>query len=144
MAGNETPPSSLDKDKAARAAAHPDRPGEQCGAEPGRVVPIVNRNKCEGKHDCVDVCPYHVFEVRRMEDADFGALTLLGKLKSTAHKRQTSYTPRSAECRSCGLCVVACPEGAIRLVDVQAMATRIKTNPGIVTNPGLKRPPTRS
>ena len=123
-------PPSIDKEKARIAAAHPDRPGEECLAEPGRVVPVINRNRCEGKHDCVDVCPYNVFEVRRMDDVDFASLTLIGKLKSTAHKRMTSYTPRTADCRSCGLCVVACPEKAIRLVDVQAMAQRIKTTPG--------------
>ena len=28
---------------------------------PGRVVPVIDRRKCEGKQDCVRVCPYHVF-----------------------------------------------------------------------------------
>lgn len=126
------PPPSLDKDKARRAAEHPDRPGDKCQAEPGRFVPLINRNRCEGKHDCVDVCPFNVFQVRRIEDADFAGLTLIGKVKSALHKRQTCYTPGAADCRSCGLCVVACPEDAIRLVDVHAMAERIK----IKTRPG--------
>ena len=84
--------------------------------EAGLVVPIVDRGRCEGKSDCVRVCPYDVFEVRRMDDADFAALSWLGKLKSAAHRRQTAYTPRADACRSCGLCVAACPEKAIRLV----------------------------
>ena len=101
--------------KARRAAAHPERPGEKCRAEPGRVVPVIDRTRCEGKRDCVEVCPYDVFEVRRMEDADFAALSFFMKMKSRAHGRQTAYTPRANACRACGLCVVSCPEKAISL-----------------------------
>ncbi len=108
--------SELDKEKARRAAAHPDRPGEECRAAPGAWVPRINRNKCEGKKDCVAVCPYGVFEVRRIDDADFAKLGLVGKVKSVAHKRQTAYTPKADACQACGLCVVACPEKAIALV----------------------------
>ena len=106
----------IDSDKARRAARHPDRPGEDCRAEAGTYRPIVDRSRCEGKSDCVDVCPHSVFEVRRMDDADFARLSLLGKLKSVAHRRQTAYTPAADRCRACGLCVVACPENAITLV----------------------------
>lgn len=77
--------------------------------------PVVDRGKCEGKRDCVEVCPYSVFEVRRIEDADFERLGFFQKLKSRAHGRMTAYTPREADCRACGLCVEACPEKAIRL-----------------------------
>lgn len=102
-------------EKAKRAADHPARPGERCGAEPGRWLPRVDHGRCEGKKDCVEVCPYDVFEVRRIDDADFAALGVLGKLKSIAHGRQTAYTPGADRCRACGLCVVACPEKAITL-----------------------------
>jgi ferredoxin len=57
-----------------------------------------------------------VFEVRRIDDADFAHLSLLGRLKSVAHRRETAYTPLADACQACGLCVVACPEKAIRLV----------------------------
>jgi 4Fe-4S ferredoxin len=107
---------SIDKEKARRAAAHPDRPGEECRAAPGVFHPVVDRARCEGKHDCVDVCPYGVFEVRRIDDADFSRLSLLGKVKSMAHGRKTAYTPAADHCRACGLCVVACPEKAVTLV----------------------------
>ena len=107
---------SLDRAKARKAAADPDRPGEKCRALAGAFVPVVDRNKCEGKHDCVDVCPYGVFDVRRMDDADFARLSLRGKLKSVMHGRKTAYTPKAEACQACGLCVVACPEKAIRLV----------------------------
>lgn len=109
-------PESLNRDKARRAAKHADRPGEDCRAEPGTYRVTVDRNKCEGKADCVEVCPYHVFEVRRIDDADYAKLSLIGKLKSRVHGKQTVYTPRLDDCQACGLCVVACPEHALTLV----------------------------
>ena len=108
-------PDSLDPAKARLAAKRADRPGEDCRAEPGRYTIVVDRNRCEGKHDCVDVCPYGVFEVRRIDDADFAKLGLLGRLKSRAHGRKSAYTPLIDACRACGMCVVACPEHALTL-----------------------------
>ncbi|WP_437965683.1 ferredoxin family protein [Sorangium sp. So ce260] len=107
---------SLNKEKARRAASRRDRPGEQCRAEPGAFRPVVDRNRCEAKGDCVEVCPYQVFEVARIASADFEALSLRGKLKSLVHGRKTAMTPNAAQCQACGLCVVACPEKAIQLV----------------------------
>ncbi len=98
-----------------RAARHPDRPGERCNAPAGTWVPAVDHAKCEGKQDCVTVCPNDVFEVRRMDDDDFAALRPLTRLKVLAHRRRTAYTPHADACRACGLCVVACPEHAITL-----------------------------
>ena len=106
----------LNTEKARRAAKRPDRPGEKCGAEAGGYRPVVDRNACEGKRDCVEVCPYGVFEVRQIDDEDFSSLSFLGKIKSRAHGRLTAYTPHADLCQACGLCVVACPEKAIRLV----------------------------
>ena len=106
---------SRNPEKAKRAAAHPNRPGEECKAAPAAWQPVIDRNKCEGKKDCVEVCPYDVFEVRRIDDADFAKLGVLGKLKSVAHGRQSAYTPAADRCQACGLCVVACPEKAITL-----------------------------
>lgn len=107
---------SKSPEKAKRAAAHPERPGERCEAAPATWKPVIDRGRCEGKNDCVEVCPYDVFEVRRIDDGDFAALGVLGKLKSLAHGRKTAYTPGADRCRACGLCVVACPERAITLV----------------------------
>ena len=84
--------------------------------EAGAYRPVVDRNACEGKRDCVEVCPYDVFEVRQIDDEDFSRLSFMGKLKSRAHGRLTAYTPKEDLCQACGLCVVACPEKAIRLV----------------------------
>jgi len=107
---------SPDPEKARRAAKHPDRPGEDCRATPGAYAVVVDRGRCEGKGDCVDVCPYGVFEVGRIADADFARLGMVGKLKSLAHRRKTAHTPRLDACQACGMCVVACPEEALTLV----------------------------
>ena len=34
----------------------------------------MNRGKCEAKGDCVEVCPYDVFEVRPIGENDYRAL----------------------------------------------------------------------
>jgi 4Fe-4S ferredoxin len=102
--------------KARRAAQRADVPEGKCRAEAGAYLPVVDRNACEGKRDCVEVCPYDVFEVRRIDDQDFSKLSFIGKLKSRAHGRLSAYTPQANLCRACGLCVVACPEKAIKLV----------------------------
>ncbi len=86
-----------------------------CRSEPGAIVPIVDHGKCEAKGDCVNVCPYDVFEVRKIDPADYRALSWLGKLKNRVHGGKVAYTPNADACRNCGLCVQACPERAIQL-----------------------------
>ena len=102
--------------KKRRAAQHPQRPGERCNAPTGTWTPMVDHARCEAKRDCVIVCPNDVFEIRRIDDNDFASLRPLGKLRVLAHRRQTAYTPNASDCGACGLCVVACPEGAISLI----------------------------
>ena len=114
---------AFDRDKARLAARDPNRPGESCRATPGSYHPEIDRNRCEGKAECIAVCPYDVFEVRRIDDDDFRALSFFGRLKSRAHGRLTAYTPGASRCQACGLCVVACPESAIRLSGRGAQAT---------------------
>jgi NAD-dependent dihydropyrimidine dehydrogenase PreA subunit len=105
----------INPEKAKKAASNPDRPGEKCRAKPGKFVPVINQSKCEGKRDCVEVCPYNVFEVRKIDEDDFQKLSFFAKMKSRAHGKMTAYTPRADLCQACGLCVVACPEKAITL-----------------------------
>jgi NAD-dependent dihydropyrimidine dehydrogenase PreA subunit len=116
MSEDSFPQRSRDLKKARRAAASPRRTGAKCKAEPGAFRPVVNRKRCEGKSDCVAVCPYDVFEVGPIDPAEYAALPLLVRLKLLAHGKQTAYTPRADACRACGLCVAACPEKAIALV----------------------------
>lgn len=103
-----------------RLAKDKDLVRSQCKS-PGLLMPVINRNKCMAKDDCVVVCPYDVFEVRRIDDADFAALTFIGRLKTRIIGRKTAYAPRGADCHACGLCVVACPEKAIKLQRVEAI-----------------------
>jgi 4Fe-4S ferredoxin len=90
-----------------------------CKSRGGTVQPIIDRSRCEGKSDCVQVCPVGVFEVRRMDDSDFAQLGFVSKLKSIAHGRKTAYAIRASSCEACGLCVTACPEKAIKLIRTQ-------------------------
>jgi 4Fe-4S ferredoxin len=91
-----------------------------CKLESGTVVPIVNFKRCEGKGDCERVCPENVFEVRRIDDADYGSLGALQKFKLRVHGMKVAYTPNADACRSCGLCVAVCPERAITLAKTAA------------------------
>jgi NAD-dependent dihydropyrimidine dehydrogenase PreA subunit len=90
----------------------------ECKSLAGEFAPVIDRSRCEGKADCVRVCPLDVFEVGRITDADFAQLGALGKLKNVVHGRKTAYTPRASACEACGKCVAACPEKAIKLARV--------------------------
>lgn len=81
----------------------------------GRVVPVIDRNRCEGKEDCVRVCPHAVFVMALLTDADKAQLTLLGRVKAWAHGNRQAHAVNADACHTCGLCVTACPEKAIRL-----------------------------
>ena len=86
--------------------------------EPGRVVPVIDRNRCEGKADCVRVCPYDVFEMGTLGDEQRRGLSFIGKLKAFGHGYRQAFVVRGDACHACGLCVAACPERAIQLTRV--------------------------
>jgi 4Fe-4S ferredoxin len=87
---------------------------------PGVVRPVVDFNRCEGKDDCAKVCPYDVFDVRKIDRSDYRALSFMAKFKNRIHGGRVAYTPNAEQCRACGLCVKACPERAIKLVKAHA------------------------
>jgi NAD-dependent dihydropyrimidine dehydrogenase PreA subunit len=90
-------------------------PAAQCKQEPGVLRPVIDRNRCEGKQDCVAVCPYQVFSMGTVAPEQRHGLTLIGKLKGYAHKWQQSFALNADACHACGLCVATCPEKAISL-----------------------------
>jgi 4Fe-4S ferredoxin len=83
--------------------------------EQGLLAPVVDRNRCEGKEDCVRVCPYDVFEIGTLTAEQRAGLSFKGRLKAWAHGGKQAFAVRSAECHACGLCVKECPEKAISL-----------------------------
>jgi NAD-dependent dihydropyrimidine dehydrogenase PreA subunit len=93
-------------------------PAKTCAPEAGRVEPHIDRSRCEAKSDCVRVCPYNVFEVRKLVPAERQALSFFSKLKLFAHGGQQAFAVRAVDCHACGLCVKACPENAITLAAV--------------------------
>ena len=58
---------------------------QACDDHGGRVAPVVDRNRCEAKADCVAVCPCGVFEIRRLLPEGKATLSFRGKLKAWAH-----------------------------------------------------------
>lgn len=90
-----------------------------CKQAAGVIVPVVNLKRCEGKSDCAVVCPEHVFEIRRIDMADYRQLGALQKFKLRVHGMEVAYTPNADACRACGLCVTACPQHAITLARKQ-------------------------
>lgn len=88
----------------------------QCQPEAGTVLPVIDRNRCDGKQDCVAVCPFDVFAMQRVSALD---LVMLPVAPRKAHKligKWQAFTVQAEKCHACNLCVVACPEDAIRLV----------------------------
>jgi NAD-dependent dihydropyrimidine dehydrogenase PreA subunit len=77
--------------------------------------PVIDRNRCEGEEACVRVCPCQVFEIGVLPERDRKSLSLLGRIKGFAHGYRQAFAVHAEACGSCGLCVTACPEEAIKL-----------------------------
>ena len=91
-----------------------------CKQEAGKLKPAINLSKCEGKMDCIRVCPYNVFEKQVITDIQYKELSFTGKIKTFFHGREKVVAARPDACHACGLCVTACPEKAIKLVSFLA------------------------
>lgn len=92
---------------------------KNCKQAPGIMVPVVDRNRCEGKADCVAVCPVAVFTVATLAADERKALSFRGKVKGFFHGWQQARLMNPNACEACGLCVQSCPEKAITLVRAQ-------------------------
>lgn len=86
-----------------------------CKQVAGAFAPVIDRNRCEGKGDCVAVCPKNVFVIGVLPVSQRHNLTLKGKVKGFVHGWKQAAMPNVTGCEACGLCVAACPEKAIAL-----------------------------
>jgi 4Fe-4S ferredoxin len=92
---------------------------EGCNEISGRVAPVVDRNRCEGKAACVRVCPYDVFAIATLTPEQRRALTLPGRIKAWVHGGKQAMVVNGAACHACQLCVKACPEQALELAPIR-------------------------
>jgi ferredoxin len=104
----------MNRSKESNSAGTP--PGTECKQKPGAFRPVVDRNACEGKGECVRVCPVAVFGVDTLPKEERRGLGLKGRLKGFAHRWQQALLINPDACEACGLCVEACPEKALTLV----------------------------
>ena len=95
---------------------------ENCQQDAGIMVPVIDRNRCEGKADCVAVCPVAVFRVESLPQSERAKLSLRAKVKAFFHGWQQAMLANPDACEACGLCVQSCPEAAITLVRVESNA----------------------
>ena len=86
-----------------------------CKETPSPAKPVIDRNRCEAKAECVRVCPYDVFELRSLSAEDKAGMSFRGRLKARLHGNRQAFVARPEACHACGLCVAACPEHAIEL-----------------------------
>jgi NAD-dependent dihydropyrimidine dehydrogenase PreA subunit len=93
---------------------------DTCGELAGKVAPVVDRDRCEGKADCVRVCPFDVFEITTLTRAQRSELSLTGRLKALFHGGKQALVVRPDACHACRLCIDSCPERALQLAPLGA------------------------
>ena len=86
-----------------------------CKYPAGIMVPVVDRNRCEGKAQCVKVCPTNVFVLGTLPHSERSNLKLSGRITGFVHRWQQALLINPSACEACGKCVAACPEQAITL-----------------------------
>ena len=88
---------------------------DDCKYPPGVIGPVIDRNRCEGKAECVKVCPTNVFVVGTLPHSQRINLKFSGRIKGFVHKWQQALLVNPSACEGCGKCVASCPEQAITL-----------------------------
>jgi 4Fe-4S ferredoxin len=88
---------------------------DHCKFSAGRLMPIINANRCEGKGPCVTACPVQVLEMGFLPKEERKGLTLKGKIKAFIHRYEQARVINVNACLGCGDCVKVCPEQAISL-----------------------------
>jgi len=88
---------------------------DYCKEEAGQLIPVIDLNACESKGPCVPACPYDIIAMNPISDEEFRGLSFIGKIKTRVHGKSKAYVIHGDLCHSCGLCVIACPEKAIKL-----------------------------
>lgn len=91
---------------------------------------IIDRNKCEGKAKCLEVCPEDVFV---LSEPDPKELNWHGRFKLRFHGGKQAFAARPEDCSGCCVCIDACPGGAISVREMKAVS-------GASANPGSKLP----
>lgn len=76
---------------------------------------MVDRNRCEGSADCVRVCPFNVFEIRKLTPQQRSQLSFIGRIKALVHGANQAQVVRGGDCHACRRCIDACPEHALEL-----------------------------
>ena len=88
----------------------------------GTFIPVIDRNRCEGKGPCVSVCPHDVLVIGVLQTNDRQTLSLKGRIKAWAHGGKQAFIQHPDACSACGECVKICPEHAITLARSAARA----------------------
>jgi NAD-dependent dihydropyrimidine dehydrogenase PreA subunit len=73
---------------------------------------FVDSSRCEGKRDCVKVCPEAVFALRKPTAE---TTPLFARIRTFFHGGKQAFVVREADCSACMKCVDACPEKAIQV-----------------------------
>lgn len=93
-----------------------------CNDLAGRVAPVVDRNRCEGKADCVRVCPFDVFAIAILTTQQRRELSFTGRIKAWVHGGKQAVIANPYNCHACQLCITACPEHALHLAPITPRA----------------------
>jgi 4Fe-4S ferredoxin len=86
-----------------------------CDDAAGRLMPAIDLERCEGDRECVLVCPFKVFEVRRLTMREWWSRPGSARLRILVYGGKQAFTVNADDCHACGLCVKACPEHAVAL-----------------------------